>query len=85
MKIKDLHKKRVSIVTDEYLVLRCNSCNKVWLVEKPQDDKISPRDWHCLFNYCNEPQAKKYHEKEMEMLKQIAKEAEENGVDIEPF
>ncbi len=83
MKIKDLHKAGVSIVDDEYLVFRCNSCNKVWLVKKPEDDKVSPRDWHCSFNYCNDPGAKKYHEREMDMLRQMAKEAEGNG--FEPF
>ena len=83
MIIKDLHKAGLSIVDDEYLVLRCDSCNNVWLVKNPEDGKISPRDWHCSFNYCNDPRAKEYHEKEMKMLEQIAKEAIEK--DIEPF
>ena len=64
-------------------MLSCNVCNNAWLVKKPEDGKISPRAWHCPIKYCNDPQAKKYHEKENKMLEQMTKEAEEK--DFEPF
>ena len=85
MKIKDLHKVGISIVTDEYLVLICNSCYKVWLFKKPENGKIPPRDWHCSFNYCNHPAAKRYYEREMEAVKSIEERCKEQGIEIEPF